>query len=126
MSNPPSAHRPVPGLYSATRAKQADHLNRILIVGTSGSGKTTLGRALARDLDGNLILDQELWNGNRQTFRRAFWGRDSLLAWTIRTHRRLRATIPDRVRSAPNQPRLVRLRTPGEARTWYRRQTETP
>jgi adenylate kinase family enzyme len=84
----------------------------------------SLWRVLRRSIR-NLVLRQELWNGNRQTFRRAFWGRDSLLAWTIRTHRRLQATIPDRVKGAPNRPQLVRLRTPREVRTWYHGQTET-
>jgi adenylate kinase family enzyme len=84
-----------------------------------------LWRVLRRSLR-NLMLGQELWNGNRQTFRRVFWGRDSLLVWTVRTHRRLRATIPDRVNGAPNEPWLVRLRTSGEVQNWYRNQIETP
>jgi hypothetical protein len=30
------------------------------------------------------------------------------------------------VNGAPNEPWLVRLRTPGEVRNWYRNQIETP
>jgi len=61
----------------------------------------------------------ELWNGNRETWRGAFWGRDSLFAWTIRAFFRHRRNWPRRFGSHPG---LIRLRTPDEARQWLRRQ----
>jgi adenylate kinase family enzyme len=66
----------------------------------------------------NLVFAEELWNGNRQSFRRAFWGRDCLAAWAIRNQRRLRRTIPSRVNHAPHHPQLVRLRTPCDVAAW--------
>jgi adenylate kinase family enzyme len=80
--------------------------------------RTCARRVITRSLR-NLLFREELWNGNRQTFKRAFWGRDSLLVWTVRNRSSLRATIPDRVRRAPNQPKLVRLQTPAQVHSWF-------
>lgn len=29
---------------------------------------------------------KELWNGSRETVQTAFWGRESLFVWAIRSH----------------------------------------
>jgi adenylate kinase family enzyme len=68
-----------------------------------------LRRSVARIRDGS-----ELWNGNRQTWRGAFWGRDSLLVYSLRNHRRTSALVE---RTVPAE-KLVRLRSSEEARTW--------
>src|SRR6266487_1414593 len=106
---------------------------RIAIIGASGNGKSTLGRALADrlsvpyvELDYPLPLilwrllrrtlrrirhQEELWNGNRETLRNAFVGRESLFAWTIRSHRRFR-------RENPQGQKVVRLRSVSEVDRW--------
>jgi adenylate kinase family enzyme len=61
----------------------------------------------------------ELWNGNRETWRGAVFGRDSLFFWTMKTHVRHRREWPTRF---GNDPRLVRLRTPADARRWLESQ----
>jgi adenylate kinase family enzyme len=62
------------------------------------------------------IRDQvELWSGNRESWRGAFWGRESLFAWTVRSHFRHRRNWPRRF---DGDPRLVRLRSVKEARRW--------
>jgi adenylate kinase family enzyme len=61
----------------------------------------------------------ELWNGNRESWRSAFWGRDSLFAWTIRAHFRQRRDYPRRY---ANHPGFVRLRTPDAARHWLQQE----
>jgi adenylate kinase family enzyme len=38
----------------------------------------------------------ELWSGNRESWRNALRGRDSLFLWAIRTHWRLRRELPER------------------------------
>lgn len=58
--------------------------------------------------------DVELWSGNRESWKGAFWGRESLFVWAIRSHFRHRHTFP---RCVPPD-RLVRLRSPAEARRW--------
>jgi adenylate kinase family enzyme len=50
---------------------------------------------------------EELWNGNRETWRTAVAGRDSLLVWAIRTHFRRRRVYAEELRPYP----VVRLRT---------------
>ena len=53
---------------------------------------------------------EELWNGNRETFRDAFWGRDALVPFAVRQHFRRRRIYPDELAGLP----VVRLRTPAE------------
>jgi adenylate kinase family enzyme len=57
----------------------------------------------------------ELWNGNRETWRGAFVGRESLFMWTLRSHVRHRRQWPSRFR---HDHRFVRIRSVGEARCW--------
>ena len=64
----------------------------------------------------------ELWNGNREDWRTALWGWDSLFVWAIRSYFRHRREWPRRF--APH-PGFVRLRTPGQARCWLESQTQT-
>jgi adenylate kinase family enzyme len=59
--------------------------------------------------------DVELWNGNKETWRNALWGRDSLFAWLIRGHFRHRRDWPRRY---DGDRRFVRLRSVAEARRW--------
>ena len=62
-----------------------------------------LVRRTARRLGGR----EEIWNGNRETFRGAVGGRGALLPYAIRAHFRHRRNYPARL--APY--RVVRLRT---------------
>lgn len=57
---------------------------------------------------------EELWNGNRESLRTAFWGRDALFAWAVRSHFRQQREWPKRFAGRP----LVRLRTPQEVEAW--------
>jgi adenylate kinase family enzyme len=57
---------------------------------------------------------QPLWNGNRQTWRAAFVGGESLFVWTLRSHFRHRREWPRTLAGR----RLVRLRTPAEVERW--------
>jgi adenylate kinase family enzyme len=59
--------------------------------------------------------DVELWSGNKETLRGAFWSRDSLFWWMVKTHVRHRRKWPGRF---AGDPRLVRLRSVEEARKW--------
>jgi adenylate kinase family enzyme len=53
---------------------------------------------------------EELWSGNRESLATAFWGRESLFLWAIRSHFRRRREWP----AALSQWNVVRLRTPRE------------
>ena len=57
---------------------------------------------------------EELWSGNRESWRSAFVGRESLFAWTIRSHRRFRRELPG--------TDLVRLRSADEVERWLAEQ----
>jgi hypothetical protein len=53
-----------------------------------------LRRALSR-----IVRREELWGGNRETLRNVFFSRDSLLPYSVRTHRRRRGLYPTQLAS---------------------------
>lgn len=73
---------------------------------------TCLARLWRRTLQ-RVRDDVPLWNDNRESWRGAFWGRESLFWWTIRHHRRRRRVWPERFALLPELD-VVRLRTPDE------------
>lgn len=64
-----------------------------------------------------VVRRQELWNGNRETWRGALLDPDAPLGWFWRTHWRRRRELPELVAQFPNLT-LVRLRTPQQAARW--------
>ncbi len=62
----------------------------------------------------------ELWGGNRQSWRGAFWGWDSLFCWMLRRHFHHQRRWPRRF---GGDPRLVRLRSVVDAKRWLGEQT---
>ncbi len=73
------------------------------------------GRALWRSIR-RIIAREELYAGNRESFKKTFLSRDSILLWVLTTYRRRRRDYPD-LFQAPEHAHLVvrRLRTPAEA-----------
>lgn len=67
----------------------------------------------------------ELWSGNKESWRTAFLGWDSLFVWAIRAYFRNRRQIPRRLRK-PSLAHLevVRLRSPAEVERWLASLTE--
>lgn len=57
----------------------------------------------------------ELWGGNRETWREAVFGRESIFFWTTRVHFQQRREWPERFGT---DPRFVRLRSEAEIRKW--------
>jgi adenylate kinase family enzyme len=76
-------------------------------------------RRLWRRTSSRIRDDVELWNGNRESWRTALSGRDSLFVWSIRSYFRHRREWPRRLGSHPG---FVRLRTPAEAERWLQHQ----
>jgi adenylate kinase family enzyme len=78
--------------------------------------RVTMWRLLRRTAT-RLWHRTELWNGNRESLRGAFWGRESLFGWAIRRHREYRRTLPERFSSpAFAGKRVVRLRSDGDVK----------
>jgi len=76
-----------------------------------------LRRIIRRSL-GRILRRTQLWGGNRETWG-ALFGKDSLVAWAVQSHRRHRRELP--LRLAP--PKLtdvsvVRLRSSDEVNRW--------
>ncbi len=76
---------------------------------------TVLWRALRRTLRRN-ITRQELWHGNRESLRRSFFSRDSILVWVATTfHKRRRQFAALRASNAFPQLAWIEFRSPAEA-----------
>jgi adenylate kinase family enzyme len=65
----------------------------------------------------DIVTKRDLFNGNRQTWRFAFWGRDSLVGYAIRQHFRRRREWPQAF-AAFRGLEVVRLRSPREVERW--------
>ena len=79
-----------------------------------------LGR-LWRRTSGRIRTGEQLWNGNRESWRGAFWGRESLFVWAIRKHISQRRSVPEVLRRPEfAHLRVVRLRTPAAVEAWLR------
>ena len=61
---------------------------------------------------------ESLWNDNRETLRNAFWGRESLFVFSLRSHFVRRRRWPDELAAYP----VVRLRTVDDVERWLERQ----
>lgn len=74
-----------------------------------------LGRALSRTCR-RVATREELFGGNRETFRNAFLSWDSIPWWVVRTHRRRRRTYRELFEvGAGANVRLTELRAPADA-----------
>jgi adenylate kinase family enzyme len=62
---------------------------------------------------------EELWSGNRETWRGAFFSRDSLFLWALKTHRRHRTSYPTWFsRPEYNHLAVIHLRSPRATERW--------
>jgi thymidylate kinase len=60
---------------------------------------------------------EELWNGNRESWRGGFLGWESMFVWTISSHLRRGRELPPRLARHPHL-RLVRLRSAQEVESY--------
>ena len=76
---------------------------------------------LWRRTSGRIRRGEELWNGNRESWRGAFWGLESLFVWAIRKHVSERRSLPMLLgRPELSHLQVVRLRTPAAVEGWLR------
>jgi adenylate kinase family enzyme len=81
---------------------------------------TVLGRAFRRTLRRSLT-HEELYSGNRESLRRAFFNRESILLWVITTYRRRQKQFSQlRASNAFNHLQWVEFRKPREAEQFLR------
>jgi adenylate kinase family enzyme len=63
-----------------------------------------------------IVRRETLWQGNRETLRSAFWGRDALIPWSLRHFHRRRGLYPVQLARFP----VVRLRSQREVDDFLR------
>jgi AAA domain len=78
--------------------------------------RVALTRVTRRTI-GRIRTGEELWNGNRESWRGGFFGWESMFVWTIRSHLRRRRELPPRLARHPNL-RVVRLRSKEEVESY--------
>ena len=78
--------------------------------------RVVLWRALSRTTR-RVITQEELFSGNRESFRQSFLSRDSIILWAITSHRRVRQEYR-RILDGGEFPhlRVIELRRPAAAR----------
>ncbi len=76
-----------------------------------------LWRLLRRTLK-RVIRRETLWGGNHETWREAFFSRESLFPYAVKQHARFRRELPTLVAQTYPHVTVVRLRTPREVTTW--------
>ena len=84
-----------------------------------------LSRLRRRTL-GRIRRGEELWNGNRESWRGAFWGWDSLFVFAVRKHVAQRRELPELLRGRAGHVDVVRLRTPAAVEAWLAAHRRTP
>jgi len=103
------------GNYNRTTAMKWQRVEMIVWVDYSFARtlRQIVGRALRRTLSG-----EELWpgTGNRESLRRAFFSRDSVILWMLKSYRRNRRRYAD-LFADPRMAHVqrVHLRSPGAA-----------
>ncbi len=80
----------------------------------------TLWRLYRRTMK-RILTREELWSGNRETWRGAFFDKDSLFLFAIKTHTQRRRNFP-RELAQPEYAHLqtLRFRWPSETQQWLR------
>ncbi len=108
----------VDGNYSKTRPVLWPRANTIVWLDYT---LPVLLRRILRRTVGRVFLRQELWSGNREGFRQAFFSRDSIIYWVLTTYKRRRVEYPILFAQPENAHlTLIRHRTPGETRAWVK------
>ncbi|HEY9763734.1 MAG TPA: AAA family ATPase [Trichocoleus sp.] len=88
-----------------------------LIVWLDYSRQVVMQRIIWRTLN-RVISHQELWSGNRESWRQAFFSQDSMIYYTWRKHSHYREEYRHQFSLPEFQGRMVRLRSPQEAQDW--------
>jgi adenylate kinase family enzyme len=66
-----------------------------------------------------IVTHEELWGGNRESWRAQFLSRQSLFLYLLRTHRRRRRENEASISSGRNPHlQVLRFRRPGETQAW--------
>jgi adenylate kinase family enzyme len=104
------------GNYGATRQIVWSRANAIVWLNYSLA--TVLWRGFRRSVS-RAIARNELWHGNRESFRRTFLSRESILVWIATTHRR-RTRELRRLRESNQYPHLSwhEFTSPRQADDW--------
>jgi adenylate kinase family enzyme len=79
----------------------------------------TMRRLFKRTIQ-RVVTREELWNGNRESWRDQFFSKNSLFLWALNSYFRRRKETPDLL-SRPENAHLqvIRLYSPAATRRWF-------
>lgn len=63
------------------------------------------------------LKKEVLWNGNKESFTKGFFSKDSIILWAITTHTKNRRQADEYFANVPSGVKALRLRHPREAQT---------
>jgi len=108
----------VAGNYSKTRDIVWGHADTLVWLDYPLT--LTMTRLFRRTVK-RIVTREELWSGNRETWRAQFASRDSLFLWALKTHGRYREMITTNL-TVPEYAHLnvLRFRQPDETEAWLR------
>lgn len=112
------------GNYNRTRAIKWREVDTVVWIDYSLI--RTLFHALSRVISRS-ISGRELWpnTGNKESWRKAFFNKDSILLWTIKTYRSNRKRYLSDMHNPDYQHiRFVRLTSPKQARRYLQQMSE--
>jgi adenylate kinase family enzyme len=67
-----------------------------------------------------IISREPLWSGNRESLRKTFFSRDSIILWALETHDRNRRQYEGLIQDQSySHLRVIRLKTPGETERFF-------
>jgi adenylate kinase family enzyme len=105
----------IAGNYGIVRDKiweQAD-----TIIWLNYSFPVVFGRALKRTLVRS-ITKEEILNGNKESIRKNFFSKDSILLWVLQTYWNRKKYYPGKLKELEVRKKVLMFRKPLEARRW--------
>ncbi len=77
-----------------------------------------MGRIVSRTLS-RILRNEELWNGNRESFRMGFMSRESIIVWAFTTYHRRRREYPELFAQPEYRHlRVICHRSPRQTKQW--------
>jgi adenylate kinase family enzyme len=105
----------VDGNYGAVREQLWSKAN--VVIWLNYSLPVVLWRGLKRTVK-RVISQQELWHGNKESFRRSFLSRESILVWILTTHARRTREFEALKASGEYTLEWIEFKHPRQAKQW--------
>jgi adenylate kinase family enzyme len=108
----------IAGDYGVVRDQIWDRADTIIWL--NYSFPVVFGRAIKRTFI-RAITKEEILNGNKETLRKNFFSKDSMLLWVLQTYWKRRKDYPKILKKLETTKKILIFKKPSEARRWLDR-----